>query len=398
MSLSTAQIRKLKPRASRFSVGAGAGLALVVLPTGRKSWVYRYNLAGKRECVTLGHWPRVSLESARKRHNLYAEIVARGESASEHQRRERLRLGDAVSVREFGERWLAEVVTPARKEPKTVGRYLERDVYPALGQRMIARVSGEEVQRLIFARRDEGSPEAAAAIRHLLKRLFDYARVCGLVEGNPVDRTPLRYVTRHHSRERVLSEAELRQFFQVLASGRAPIKLVWAMELILLTLCRKSELLLCRWKDVDLGTRGPATWEVPAEQSKTGKPHIVYLSRQAEHLFQSLWNVNWSETLCGDTSFFVLPHADSATQPLGSSVLNKAIARVKWGIPHFTPHDLRRTASTILNEKGYNPDWIEKCMNHLPAGVRGVYNRAQYGDQRRRMLQEWADYLESLKS
>ena len=393
--LTTAQIRKLTPRAVRYAVGAGDGLEMVVLPSGRKSWVYRYSLAGKRESVTLGRWPRISLENARKRQALFAEIAARGESPAEHQRREKMRENALTTVREFGARWLAEVVTPARKEPKTVERYLERDVYPVLGARQMNRVTGEEVQRLIFARRDQGSPEAAAAIRHLLKRLFDYGRVCGVCEANPVDRTPLRYVTRHHSRERVLSEAELRQFYQVLASGRVPQKIAWALKLILLTLCRKSELLLCRWQDVKFGP--DASWEVPAEHSKTGKPHIVYLSWQAHNILQNLWRVGWKMTKCGSTHFFVLPHADSPSQPLGASVLNKAISRVNWGIPHFTPHDLRRTASTILNEKGYSPDWIEKCMNHLPPGVRGVYNRAQYGEQRRKMLQEWADYLEGLK-
>ena len=393
--LTTAKIRKLTPRVTRYAVGAGAGLEIVVHPSGRKSWVYRYNLAGKRESVTLGQWPRIGLNAACERRRIFAEIVARGESAAEHQRLEKLLAGERVTVREFGARWLAEVVTPVRKQPKTVERYLDRDVYPVLGSLQMARVTGEEVQRLIFRRRDEGSPEAAAAIRHLLKRLFDYGRVCGVCEANPVDRTPLRFVTRHHSRERVLSEAELRQFFQVLASGRVPLKIAWALELILLTLCRKSELLLARWEHIDFIQ---SLWQVPPEQSKTGKPHLVYLSNQAHHILQNLWRVGWKMTMCGSVHFFILPHADSSSQPMGASVLNKAIGRIKWGMPHFTPHDLRRTASTILNEKGYSPDWIEKCMNHLPPGVRGVYNRAQYGEQRRKMLQEWADYLEGLKN
>jgi integrase len=83
---------------------------------------------------------------------------------------------------------------------------------------------------------------------------------------------------------------------------------------------------------------------------------------------------------------------------MAPNVLNKAINRVDWGMPHFTPHDLRRTASTILNEQGYSPDVIEKALNHaVRGGVRGIYNRAQYAAERKRMLQEWADYLEGLK-
>jgi integrase len=384
--LTTTQIRKLAPRPVRYSAGAGAGLELVVQPSGRKSWVYRYVLAGQRESLTLGQWPRISLDAARKRRDLMAEIVARGESAAEHQRRERLRAGDRVTVQEFGARWLAEVVVPARKEPKTVERYLKRDVYPALGARPMSRVTGEEVQRLIFARRDEGSPEAAAAIRHLLKRLFDYGRVCGVSEANPVDRTPLRFVTRHHSRERYLSEAELKIFLQKVLDVRLG-RIGTVLELMLLTLCRKSELRCARWEQVDLNV---GLWEVPAELSKTGKPHIVYLSQRSNHLFLHL------KGLAGNAEV-VLPMRDSLTEPMGPATLNKAMNRIKWGMPHFTPHDLRRTASTHLTEMKYNPEWIEKALNHTQPGVRGIYNRYQYGDERKQMLQEWADWLEELR-
>jgi integrase len=99
----------------------------------------------------------------------------------------------------------------------------------------------------------------------------------------------------------------------------------------------------------------------------------------------------------GGRAEVVLPMRDALTEPIGAAALNQAMARVKWGFPHFTPHDLRRTASTHLNEQGYNADWIEKALNHTPLGVRGTYNRAQFGEERRRMLQEWADYLEGLK-
>jgi len=94
----------------------------------------------------------------------------------------------------------------------------------------------------------------------------------------------------------------------------------------------------------------------------------------------------------------VLPAQSSRTQPLSPSALNTAIARVDWAMPHFTPHDLRRTGSTILNEQGYAPDWIEKALNHAVKGVRGVYNRAQYAEQRRQMLGEWAEWIEKLRS
>ena len=96
---------------------------------------------------------------------------------------------------------------------------------------------------------------------------------------------------------------------------------------------------------------------------------------------------------------YVLPSQNSSTQPMAETTLNKAIARVGWGMPKFVPHDLRRTASTILNEKRYDADAIEKALNHaVRPGVRGIYNKAQYADERKQMLADWAEWLEGVKN
>ncbi|HVC48475.1 MAG TPA: hypothetical protein VND90_14640 [Terracidiphilus sp.] len=168
---------------------------------------------------------------------------------------------------------MAEVVRKVRKDPRVVERYLERDVFPVIGGRPIASVTGPEVQKLIFERRDQGRPAAAAAIRHLLKRMFDYAQVCAVVQGNPADATPLKFVAQHRPRTRYLTEDELRTFKQRLRDPKLGLQTALVLELILLTLCRKSELLLARWEQVDLA-RG--VWAAPPEASKTGGAHIVY--------------------------------------------------------------------------------------------------------------------------
>jgi integrase len=349
-------------------------------------WVYRYSIDGRDEAVTFARWPWVKLEAARKRRASFEEIVIRGERPSDTIRKERLLRNQRVTVREFGRRFVKEVVEKVRKDPGAVSRYLERDVYPKLGRQPMCVVDPWEIQKMIFKRRDDGKPEAAAALRHLLKRLFDYAKSCGVLPRNPVDMTPLRYVTQHRSRIRYLSEEELKLFFKKLPALRPP-RLAVALEIMLLTLCRKSELRLARWEHVHFDK---ATWELPAELSKMGTEHIFYLSSRAAGLFQHL------KTLAGESPF-VLPQYNSTTQPLPAAALNKAISRVDWGMPHFCLHDLRRTGSTHLNERGYNADWIEKAMNHTPLGVRGTYNRALFGAERKQMLAAWADYLEGLK-
>lgn len=146
--------------------------------------------------------------------------------------------------------------------------------------------------------------------------------------------------------------------------------------------------MLAQWKDVHFDS---AEWHVPAENSKTGKPHIVYLSKQVLALFKEL------RRLAGNSDW-VLPGRGTLTKPFAHNALNKALKVSLQGqeIPAFTIHDLRRTASTLLHENGWASDIVEKALNHTIGGVRGVYNRAEYADQRKQMLQFWADYLDRL--
>jgi integrase len=347
---------------------------------------------GKRAVAVFGTWPQVRLPEARKTAALMLKSIAKGEEPK--------KLPPHISVSAFAARWMAEVVEKARKDPAPVARVLKRDVLPLIGHRRLTAVTSEAVRSMIFAKRDAGRPEAAANLRHLLKRLFDYAVVCELIDRNPVAGTPLKYVTKHKSRTRALSQAELVQFFRKLPA--LGYRHAAALELVLLTLCRKGELLGARWKHVDLGQ---GIWEVPAELSKSGLPHVVYLSRQALAIFRILGNAAMPEGFGSgvhgrsiDPEAYVFPAQNSHTQPQAPTTLNMALRRVNWGIPHFTVHDLRRTASTHLNEKGYPADVIEKALNHaVRGGVRGVYNRAQYAAERKKMLEEWADWLEEMK-
>lgn len=381
MKLTERKVEKLRARRRRFAISDGDGLQLVVLPSGRKSWVFRYRLAGQDRSMKLGTWPALKLSKARALASVARSEASVGIVPSLNGLRHM-----PVTVKTFGEKWLKDVVHKVRKDPRPVERMLEKRVYPSIGKWPIQRIGVQHVRDLVFTLRDLGKPEAAAALRHLLKRLFDYAVACEAAPGNPVRAIPLKFVTMHRARNRSLSERELKQFLHRLQDPRLK-HLGWALEFMLLTMCRKSELRLARWEHVDFDKH---EWEIPAEHSKTGVPHIVYLSKQAEVLLRCLKGA-------AGRAVMVLPKRDSLREPIDPATLNKAVRRVKWGIHHFVPHDLRRTASTLLNEQGFNRDVIEKALNHGIEGVRGTYNRAEYREERRRMLQAWGDYLEGLK-
>jgi integrase len=388
VNLTDRKLIALKPKDGRYSVHDGSGLYLEVWPSGAKSWRLRYMQHGHRRRINLGRYPDVSLAGARVKRNDLAAAIRAGSSPAEERRKQRQEMLQGITVKDFCERYLREVVTEVRKDPVPMRRYLERDVYPVMGAKPMSKVQTEHVRDLVFAIRDAGHGQAAVAVRNLLKRVWDYALACGVVRDNPVLATPVKFISKARARSRVLSEAEIRMFLNKLDSARLRPTLKIALRLALLTLTRKSEVRLARWEHIDL-ERGE--WEIPLEHSKTGVGQIVYLSRQARELLECLRSSR-------EHDGYVFPAFGSdGSSPIGPSTLNRALDRVQRGMAHFTVHDLRRSGATRLSEMGYNADWIEKVLNHKLRGVRGIYNRAEYGTQRRKMLQEWAGTLDVLQ-
>jgi integrase len=310
-----------------------------------------------------------------------------GEIAKVEQENELL----AATVRQFGARYMREIVCVYRKDPESMNRYLERDVYPTVGDKPVASVKLYDLRCLIFNHRDEGHPQAALALRDLLKRMWDYAVVSGIVASNPLQALHRKFIAKSASRSRSLSPVEVGEFMNSVADSRARTMVKAAFQLILLTLTRKTEMLLARWEHIDVAKN---EWIIPPEHSKNKKQHVVYLSVQAKRLFVDLAKRHYGGN--PNPKHFVIHASGSRTQPLAESTLNRALSRIAIGMQEFTVHDLRRTAATLLSENDYQADVIEKALNHTMKGVRGVYNRAQYRDQRRRMLQDWADKVEDL--
>lgn len=388
MALTDTGIRALKPRKTRYIVTDGRGLCLEVLPTGRLSWLFRYRLEGKAEKVVIARYPDLSLKAARNERDSLAGLVSRGLSPAREKQLAKLAAASNSTMGEFAERYYREVVLRNRKDPRNLRRYLDNEILPAFGKKVLSEVTAADVQSLVFRKRDSGQETAAAQMRNLIKRIFDYALVCGAAQTNPAVALPLRFITKARARTRALSASEIRTYLYTLYSSNIRRQFKLALHLILLTLVRKSEMLLAQWKDVSLDA---GEWEIPAQNSKTGQPHIVYLSRQAIDLFRGL------KALAGESPW-VMPGRGSLAKPFTHNAMNQAMGSISFSIDPFTIHDLRRTGSTLLNEKGFPSDVIEKALNHTIPGVRGVYNRAEYAEQRRKMLQFWGDYIEGLAS
>lgn len=366
-----------------------AGLFLEVQPSGLKSWRARYTLHGRAGKHNLGRFPQLSPTDARTRHLELKRGVSEGKSPAEQRRAVQQAEERGTTVEAFAELWLKRQVSRKRKDLEPIRRYLTRDVYPAIGKKPVATIQKKDFTAIVDSKLDAGRPQAALALRNILKRLWDYAVERELTDKAAEVMIPkAKYVADTSSRSRALKPAELAPFMRALSAARLKPELRDALHLILLTLVRKGELRLAQWKEFDLDA---GTWALPEEHSKTDVPLVIPLSRQA---VEALRRQRARRPLAS----IVFPMRGATHTPLAKGTLNRALARVEQlaKIEHFTVHDLRRTAATNLAELEYEEAWIEKALNHNKKGVAGIYNRAQYAKQRREMLQAWADYLDGL--
>lgn len=388
MALSETALKALKPKDKPYTKADERGLYVEVFPTGGVVWRYRYRINGKAEKLTLGKYPALTLKNARIKRDEAAQAAAVGTSPARQKQLAKVAAAEATSVAEFGERFFREIVAKDRRDITIPRRYFDKSIVPAIGTKAVRDVTTEDVRAIIWKKKDEGFDAAAGEVRGVLKRMFDYAITAGLLTVNPVLALPMRHVHKAKARERALAPEEIKTFLKAAFESNIRRQFKIGLHLILLTMVRKSELLLARWEHVDFEQ---SEWHIPAEHSKTGKAHIVFLSRQAVALFQEL------QALAGGSAL-VMPGRGSLTKPFAHNAINTALKTALRGqdIPAFTIHDLRRTASTLLHENGWSSDVVEKALNHTIGGVRGVYNRAEYATQRREMLQFWADYIEQL--
>lgn len=382
------EIQNLKPQDKRYSVKdkLNNGLFIEVKESGVKSWHYRYSLAGKQERLVIGRYPDLSLKDARQIRDESASLVAKGISPKQDKAKPK-----GILFKDYGERYLKEVIKKDRKDPYNMVLCLSNDIYPMMGHIPLDQISIEDIRRTIWRKKEQGYDAAANQVRGLLKRMFDYAMTLGLVPYNPVLAIPSRHVHKAKPRDRYLSTNEIRTYYTTLLNSRIyrPRKL--GLLLSLLTLVRKSELLRAKWEHIDFDSR---IWLIPETKADSATGHsremVVYMSDQVIEIFKELKAIAGNEP-------FVFVGRKSGTH-ISHNAFNTAqkAALALTDLPPFTVHDLRRTASTHLNEQGFNSDAIEACLNHTAKGVRGVYNKAKYEKERTEMMQKWSDFVFSV--
>lgn len=382
------EIQNLKPQDKRYSVKdkLNNGLFIEVKESGVKSWHYRYSLAGKQERLVIGRYPDLSLKDARQIRDESASLVAKGISPKQDKTKPK-----GILFKDYGEHYLKEVIKKDRKDPYNMVLCLSNDIYPMMGHIPLDQISIEDIRRTIWRKKEQGYDAAANQVRGLLKRMFDYAMTLGLVPYNPVLAIPSRHVHKAKPRDRYLSTNEIRTYYTTLLNSRIyrPRKL--GLLLSLLTLVRKSELLRAKWEHIDFDSR---IWLIPETKADSATGHsremVVYMSDQVIEIFKEL------KTIAGNEPFVFVGRKPGTHISHNAFNTAQKAALALTDLPPFTVHDLRRTASTHLNEQGFNSDAIEACLNHTAKGVRGIYNKAKYEKERTEMMQKWSNHIFSV--
>jgi integrase len=291
----------------------------------------------------------------------------------------------ASTVRAFAEVWYSEMVEPANSSPRNIRRVLDKDVIPAIGAKQVSEVTVTDVLAITDRIKSRGADQMALATRNVMKRLFSYAIAREVATFNPAAAIEAKFIATAKSRDVALTPDEVGRLLRAIYRSSMKRAQKLALHLLILCMVRKSELIEAQWDEFDLEK---AEWSIPAARMKKDRPHFVPLSRQAVAMLEEL------QGLAGGSAY-VFPSTHHLNRPIAHSTLNVAVRSLDVDVRDFVIHDFRRTASTCLNEAGFNSDWVEKCLAHEQRGVRGVYNRAQYASQRRDMLQWWSDFVDA---
>ncbi|HEY1722878.1 MAG TPA: tyrosine-type recombinase/integrase [Magnetospirillaceae bacterium] len=392
--LTDSALKHLKPKEKIYKVTDRDGMYVLVKPSGTLSFRLDYRVNGRRETVTFGKYGPAGLSLARARELCIdaKRAISEGRSPAIEKQREKRRLLEAKSFGEFGEKWLT--AAPMADSTRAMRRSIfERELLPKWRHRLLTEITPDDLRAHCGAIVERGAPATAIHVRDILKQIYGFAILHGEKVANPADEVGPASIATFVPKDRSLSPTEIRIMLKLLEKVATLPTIRLGMRLYLQTMVRKSELQDAIWDEVDFEN---AVWTIPKERMKRSKAHNVYLSRQTLDIMIAL-------KTCAGNSRYLLPSRYDADAPMSRATFNRVTYSVvdqakKEGLPlePFTVHDLRRTGSTLLNELGFNSDWIEKCLAHEDGrSSRGVYNKAEYEVQRRHMMQEWSDIIDA---
>ncbi|WP_282041869.1 tyrosine-type recombinase/integrase [Halomonas alimentaria] len=389
--LTATAVRNAKPREKTYRLADGGGMYLEVTPKGGRYWRLKYRHAGKEKRLALGVYPEVSLAEAREAREAARQQIAQGTDPSAAKRTEerQRKVAAANTLHAIAEEWLEEIHKPnvVPNHYRNDRRRLELHLLPALGRRPLAEISAPELLDCLRKIEKLGKLETAKRVRTLASLIFRYAIATERADRDPAAdlkgalRPPK---TRHHAA--ITDPEEIAKLMRGIYAYSGEVVTLAALKLSALLFARPGELRQAEWKAVDLEA---GTWSFTP--SKNSPPLIVPLPTQAVEILADLHDLT-------GRGRYVFPGARSRERPMSENAITAALAGMGYK-GRMTAHGFRAMARTVLEERlGYPPALIEQQLAHVVKDPNGrAYNRTAHLDQRRVMLQAWADYLDALR-
>lgn len=393
MPLTDTAIKNAKPASKATRMFDGGGLYLEVASAGGKWWRFKYRFNGKEKRLSLGVYPDVSLKDARQRRDDARKLLANGVDPGENRKAVKATKNEqaANSFEVVGREWFSKKSPgwAASNASKIIQR-LENDAFPWLGNRPVAEINPPELLKVLRRIEERGAVETAHRVRNYCGAIFRYAIQTGRAERDPSAdlRGALPTHVKQH-RAAITDPKATAELLRAIDGYQGTFVTKCALRLAPLLFVRPGELRKAEWAEIDLDR---AEWNIPADRMKMREPHLVPLSAQAVEILCEL------HALTGGGRY-VFPGARSYDRPMSDNAILAALRRMGFAKDEMSGHGFRAMARTILDEVlGVRPDFIEHQLAHAVRDPNGrAYNRTAHLAERRKMMQQWADYLDKLK-
>ena len=391
--LTATAVKNAKTRTKSYNLSDGGGLYVLVKPNGTKAWRFNYRFAGKQKTLAIGVYPDISLKKAREKHQEARQNLANHIDPNIYKKAKRISDQDMQfnSFKVIALEWLQKRGTKSDGGDKRLIRLLQKDLFPYIGSLPVSQVTSPDLLRALRRIEHRGAVNTAHRAKQIAGMVFRYAVATGRAERDPSFdlKGALAQPTKTHFKS-ITEPAEVGPLIAAINNYQATPVVMAALRLTPLLVCRPGELRHLEWKEVNFDE---ARIELPASKMKTREPHIIPLATQAMEILKEL-------QLITGRSKFVFPSARGNSRPLSENGVRTALRTLGYKNEQISPHGFRAMARTILDEiLNFPVDWIEHQLAHSVKDANGrAYNRTKHLEQRRGMMQTWADYLDQLAS
>jgi len=393
LPLTDTKIRNAKPSSKIYKLFDGNGLYLAISPAGGKLWRFKYRFEGKEKLLSMGAYPEITLAEARQKRDEARREIAKGiDPGSVKKAKKKTTLQDTETFEFIAREWHARFLSQwTTGHAKTIITRLERDVFPWLGSTPIASIKAPDLLSALRRVESRGAIETAHRIKTVCGQVFRYAVATGRAERDPAAdlKGALQPVQKKHLAA-ITDPKEVAGLLRSIDDYNGHLVTKYALKLAPLLFVRPGELRQMEWGEIDFET---AEWNLPASKMKMKQPHLVPLCKQAISILKDLHPLTCS-------SKYVFPSPRTNSRPMSNNAILSALRRMGYQKEEMSGHGFRAMARTILDEVlQVRPDFIEHQLAHAVRDPNGrAYNRTAHLEERKKMMQRWADYLDALKA